>query len=157
GVAAHQRAGRAQAVLGGVQDTADADYGRAAALEAAGVADCDAPVAALDVRRLAHRHEGPGALVGNLDQAAVDAAIHAQGLALHLPAVRQDDGRVAAGRACDVAGGQDVTVRADDDPAALAAADADPDRAGHDARQHGLDLLLDGAQVGDALRHLFFQ
>src|SRR5438876_9208616 len=73
------------------------------------MADRDAPRAPFEAARLAHLDERPFALVGDLDEAAVDALVDAQRLAVdlaQLAADEQADLDVASGFAGDVAGGQ---------------------------------------------------
>src|SRR5262245_30657762 len=71
-VATHQRAISLNGHVAGLQDAAQAHHGRTPLLVAAGVAGGDAPLAFLQVSRLAQLDEGPFALLGDLDHATVD-------------------------------------------------------------------------------------
>src|SRR5690349_11166436 len=67
------------------EDAAQANDGSATLAKAAWVADGDTPLAVVKVRRIAHLCVRPVALLGDLDEAAVDGPVGAQGLAFHLP------------------------------------------------------------------------
>ncbi len=151
-VAADERAVGAEEAAGRVEDPADADHGSAARLETAGMADGDYPLALLDVRGIAHLHEAPLAVLGDLDHAAVHALVPAERLALHALAVGEDQEAILAGLAGHVAGGKDVALAIDHNAAAGRVADHHADGAGDDLVEDLFDLLLDGPEVFDALR-----
>ena len=100
---------------------------------------------------------GQTPLGGDLYQAAVDALIAAQGLALGFLAVVEIDGDVAIGRSGNVPRRQDVAILRDDDAAAERRPDAYRDNArrypGHDF----LGLFLNGPQIVDRLGGLFLE
>src|SRR5262245_8083728 len=129
-VAADQRAIGGDGRLRGIEDASQPNHRRPPGLEAAGMTDGDAPLPLLQVFRLAHVEEGPVTFVGDLDKAAVDAVIGAEGLALQASAIGEDDDGLPVGLRGHMAGGEDITVLADDDAAARALADADTDGAG---------------------------
>src|SRR5262249_12184934 len=156
-VAADQGAVGADEDVAEGQHPAQADGGRAALLEAARVADRDAPLAFFQPGRLAQLAEGVLPLFGDLDHAAVHAAVPAQGLALDLLAVGEGDDPVAFGLAGDVSGGEDVAVFRDDDAATLARPDLDVDHGGHDLVQDLADLGLDLFEVLDGFGDRFVE
>ena len=69
-----------------------------------------------------------------------------------MPAVREDDRHLAAWLSRDMAGGQYVTVRTDDNSATGGTTDADRDRASQDFPDDLLDLRLDGQEVFPIMR-----
>src|SRR5262249_45109913 len=140
-VAADQGAVGLDDGVGLVEHPAQAHDGGPARLVAAGVAGGDDPLAALQVGGAARVVEGPFALAGDLDHAAVDGAVTAQALALDALAVVQDQRDLLPGPAGDVAGRQHVAVGADDDAAAGGAADDDADGAGDDPVQDLADVV----------------
>src|SRR5262249_42542566 len=130
GVAAHQRAVGADDRVARIEHAAEPDDRGTPGLVSAGMADGHAPVALRQLAGLAHLDERIVALIADLDESAVDAAVASEGLALELAAIGEQDLGVAAGRAGDVAGGEHVAVLRDDDAAARSAADAQADRGG---------------------------
>jgi len=160
-VAAHQGAVGADVGLLDVEvqldDPADANHGSAAGLVATGVAGGDAPLTLLEIGRLAHLEEGPVGAFRDLDHAAIDVVVGAEGLRFHLAAVVEDDLALLVGCARDVASGQDVAILADDDAAALGGAHLQADDARLNPFQHRANLLLERLEVLEILRGVLFE